>query len=194
VVASKNEINPIFEAAKEIQLTFDNWKWRFCFIGGLAVMRWGEIRFTADVDVCLLCGFGNEEKYLKLLLDKFKPRIKDAFQFALHNRVVLINSSNDIPIDISLSGIEFEDQMINRASPFLFYPECELITCSAEDLIILKAFADRTKDWHDVETIIQRQGKKLDKNYIFNNLRPLILAKGNLNIEEELKVLFKKVQ
>jgi hypothetical protein len=39
-------VNPLFAAALEIQQFFNAHGWRFCFIGGLAVQRWGEPRLT----------------------------------------------------------------------------------------------------------------------------------------------------
>ena len=39
-----------------------------------------------------------------------------------------------------------------------------------EDLIVLKAFAARDKDWADVDSIIRRQKGKLDVGYIRENL------------------------
>jgi hypothetical protein len=47
-----------------------------------------------------------------------------------------------------------EEQMIERATPFAFTPDCSLITAAAEDLVVLKAFANRDRDWGDVETVI----------------------------------------
>ena len=190
---TSQEINPLFQAGLEFQTTFNNLNWPFCFIGGLAVIRWGEIRMTQDIDLCLLCGFGNEEKYINTLLKKYKSRIKDAHDFALKNRILLLYASNEVSVDISLSGLPFEDEMIRRATLFAFYPNCTLITCSAEDLIILKAFADRTKDWMDVESIIKRQGKKLDTNYIIEQLSPLCELKSAPEILDKLKNLFKTI-
>jgi len=186
----KQKINPLFQAGLEIQTTFNNLNWLFCFIGGLAVLRWGEIRMTQDIDLCLLCGFGNEEKYVNALLKRYKSRIKDAYNFALKNRILLLYAPNEVPIDISLSGLPFEEQMVKRASFFTFYPDCNLITCSAEDLIVLKAFAARAKDWMDVESIIKRQGKKLDINYIIKQLSPLCKLKNAPDILNKLKKLF----
>lgn len=138
-------MNPLFQAALDIQQTMKDRKWPFCFIGGLAVIRWGEMRMTQDIDLCLLCGFGNEEKYIEELAEQYKSRIDDPLTFAVTNRVLLLYASNGVAVDISLSGLPFEDEMIRRATPFLFYPDCSLITCSAEDLIVLKAFAERSK-------------------------------------------------
>ncbi len=168
----KTPLNSLFKAGLEFQETLEKRNWPFCFIGGIAVLRWGEIRMTQDIDLCLLCGFGNEEKYVKTLLKKFISRITDAENFAFTNRVLLLYASNEVSIDISLSGLPFENQMIKRATPFSFHTDCTLTTCSAEDLIILKSFANRTKDWLDVEGIILRQGKSLDTDYIIEQLSP----------------------
>jgi hypothetical protein len=40
-------VNPLFAAALELQSFFEARRWRFCFIGGLAVQRW---RHHLDVD------------------------------------------------------------------------------------------------------------------------------------------------
>lgn len=55
---------------------------------------------------------------------------------------------------------------MQRASYFAYPPGIPLRTCSAEDLIVLKAFAGRGQDWVDVERIIVRQTGKLDWAYI----------------------------
>ena len=77
--------------------------------------------------------------------------------------------------------------MIGQATPFQFLPNCSLITGSAEDLIVLKAFANRTRDWLDVESVIMRQGKKLDMNFVFDQLSPLCELKETPEIIERLK-------
>jgi hypothetical protein len=171
--------NPLFVAALELQIAIQQERWAFCFIGGLAVLRWGEIRMTQDIDICLLCGFGNERLYIHQLLSTFKSRLQDAETFAHANRVLLLQASNGVSVDVALSGLDFEDEMIKRATPFSFHRSCKLITASAEDLIVLKAFSDRSKDWMDVEGIIYRQGKMLDSDYIIRQLEPLCAIKGN---------------
>ena len=63
---------------------------RYCIIGGIALQRWGEPRTTLDVDVTVLTDFGAEAPVVKKLLQLFKPRIDDAEQFALENRILLL--------------------------------------------------------------------------------------------------------
>jgi hypothetical protein len=62
-----------------------------------------------------------------------------------------------------------------------------LRTCSAEDLIVMKAFASRGQDWVDVEGIIVRQTGALDWTYIDRQLRPLAELKDALHILIELE-------
>ncbi len=66
-------MNPLFAAAQSLQRFFESRRWRFCFIGGLAVQRWGEPRLTLDVDCTLLTGFGQEGRYVGELLSAFTP-------------------------------------------------------------------------------------------------------------------------
>ena len=73
----------LVETAEEVQLFCAERGWRFCFIGGLAVLHWSEIRATRDVDVTLLTGFGTEEPFVHDLIGHFQPRLTDALEFAL---------------------------------------------------------------------------------------------------------------
>ena len=51
----------LLEAASEIQSFLVEHNKPFCFIGGIAVLHWGEVRITNDLDIALLCGYGKEE-------------------------------------------------------------------------------------------------------------------------------------
>lgn len=52
--------------AREVQDFLEDRRWRFCFIGGLSVQRWGEPRLTRDIDLSVLTGFGREEEFIAL--------------------------------------------------------------------------------------------------------------------------------
>ena len=166
-------MNALFQAAKEIADFMDARGWRYCIIGGLAVMRWGEPRTTQDVDLTLLTGFGEEERFIDTLLAGFGARGTDARDKALLRRVLLLTAANGVGLDVALAGFPFEEEIWRRASVFEFDEGCRLKTCSAEDLVVAKAFADRPKDWLDVEGILIRQGKKLDVGLVLRLLKPL---------------------
>jgi hypothetical protein len=179
-------MNELFQVAAEVQDFCGQQKWRFCFIGGLALQRWGEPRVTRDVDVSLLTRFGAEEHYIKALLGRFPARIDDAAEFALQNRVLLLKTHSGIGIDIALGGLPFEELVVSRATQFEFLPTVSLLTCSAEDLIVLKAFADRARDWADIEGIVLRQSDGIDWGYVVEQLRPLAELKEEPQILERL--------
>lgn len=133
----------LFAVAQQLQQFFVERGWKFCFIGGVALQRWGAPRVTQDVDVTLFTGFSGEETFVDALLAAFPARIPDPRAFALQYRVVLLKSASNIGIDVALGGLPFEEDMIARATSFDFLPTIRLLTCSAEDLVVLKAFADR---------------------------------------------------
>lgn len=179
----------LLEAAQEIQKVCTDQKWKFCFIGGLTLQRWGEPRVTQDVDLTLLTGFGIEEKYIHILLKHFRARVEKPEEFALENRVVLLLSSKGIGIDIALAGFPFEESAVARSSAYEFLPGIFLRTCSAEDLIVFKAFADRPRDWIDIEGILVRQTDCLDWSYIKNQLEELVKLKEAPEIMSRLEQL-----
>ena len=66
-----------------------------------------------------------------------------------------------------------------------------LKTCSAEDLVVLKAFAARDKDWADIHSILLRQKGKLDVGYIRENLSPLCELKSAPEIMTKFEMMLK---
>jgi hypothetical protein len=183
-------MTPLLRAASELQQFFAEKNWRSCIIGGIALLRWGEPRFTRDVDVTLLTGFGDEEQFIRPILSAgYQGRILDAADFALRNRVLLVNSSSGVPIDIVLAGLPFEALLVDRASAFEFETGCLLTTCSAEDLIVQKLFAFRPRDVLDVETVVIRQRRHLDWPYMETQLAPLAEIKDQPEIMAMLQSL-----
>lgn len=180
-------MNGLLAAAAEIQDYLRDATQQFCFIGGLALQRWGDPRFTRDVDLTVLCPYGSEPAIANLLLAKFSPRMSGARDFALEHRVILLNSSTGIPLDIALGAIPFEERCVARATHF-DYGNAQLLTCGAEDLIVMKAFAGRDRDWADIETIVMRQSAKLDWPLIFAEIKPLAeLRDANLILDRLVK-------
>ena len=180
-------MNPIYEAALEIQQLCLEKSWKFCFFGAIAVQRWGEPRLTQDVDLTILTGFGPEETYVTALVDHFKCRVEDCRDFAIQTRVVLLESQKGVPIDVALGAMPFEERAVARASHFGVTAKANLKTCSAEDLIVFKAFANREKDWLDIEGIAVRQQGRLDEKLILSELKPLLKLKKEPDIEGRLR-------
>ena len=176
----------LIRVAADVQAFCDARRWRFCFIGGLALQRWGEPRETVDVDLTLLTGFGGEDPFIEALLERYAGRVDDAAEFARTNRVLLLRSASGVGIDIALGALSFEESVVARATPFAFPGNVSLRTCSAEDLVVLKAFAARGRDWVDIEGVIARQAGALDWSCIDAELRPLAALKDAPEILSEL--------
>ncbi len=97
-----------------------------------------------------------------------------------------MRSRSGVGLDVSLGGLPYEELVVERSSVFVYPPQIALRTCSAEDLLVLKAFAGRSQDWADVERLIVRQTGKLDWRYISEQLAPLAELKGEPQILEQL--------
>ncbi len=175
-------MNKLFGAAKEVCDHLSAMHWTYCIIGGLAVIRWGEVRFTQDADIAVLAGFGEEAEFAESLLKHFESRISDALQFAVSNRVLLLKSSGGVSIDITFAALPFEHEMMKNASLYAFASGLSLPVCSADDLFIMKAFAARPKDWIDAESIALRQKGQLDVARIMERVTELAELKGEPEI------------
>ncbi len=183
----------LVKLAAEIQQLLDTEGWKNCLIGGLVLQRWGEPRLTKDVDLTVLTGFGGEEEVVDLLMARYSGRRPDARDFALINRVLLIQSSDGVGIDVALGALDFEERVMERASGFDFLPDCRMRTCSAEDFVVMKAFANRDRDWLDVETVLIRQENTLEWKQIIRELKPLCLLKESPDIVPRLEKLRLKI-
>ena len=64
-----------------------------------------------------------------------------------------------------------------------------LIHLAAEDLIIYKAFADKSRDWADIEGILYRQRKVLVWAYIDEHLQALSELTASSEIPSRLQQL-----
>lgn len=185
----------VLAAAGDVQRFCLEQQWRFCFIGGVAVQRWGEPRLTQDVGLTVLSGLGNEERFIDALLEAFAPRRSDAREFALRHRVLLIRT---VDVDLALGALPFEERSVQRSSSWVWMPGESLMTCSAEDLVVHKAFAGRDVDWGDVERVLTRQHGKLDLAQIRRELEPLLDLKGEpealARLEQKIAIVDRRLR
>jgi len=109
---------------------------------------------TVDADATVLTDWSRDEIVTDLLLGSpFQPRLPDARDFALKNRVLLLKNTKGTHVDIALGAMEFENRSVTRSSLWTLSENAKLRTCSAEVLLVHKTFAGRTRDWTDIEGI-----------------------------------------
>ncbi len=153
----------LFREAHALQQFLMERGWPFCFIGGVALQHWGEPRVTRDLDLTVFTGFGGEAQ--------------------------VVSTPAGIAVDVALGALPFEADMIARATEVEFEPGVALRICSAEDLFVLKAFADRLQDRADVAGIARRRGRRLDWDAIIAQLTPLAETKGDPAILQTVSAL-----
>ena len=171
--------NRLLEAAEEIQQFCRDHRWRFCFIGGLAVQHWGEARLTRDADLTVFTGIGEESRYIDELLGHFTSRLSDARNFALGHRVLLLRATNGIPLDITLGALPFEDKAIATAQPQEIVAGVQLVLAGPGAIVVFKAFANRPQDWLDIAGIIVKSGHLIDWNEVRADLGNLLDLKSD---------------
>jgi hypothetical protein len=171
--------NRLLEAAQEIQQFCRSRNWRFCFIGGIAVQRWGQTRLTRDADLTVYTGIGYELRYIEELLGAFKSRIESAREFALGHRVLLLRASNGIPLDVTLGALPFEDKAVTSASAEEIVAGVRLQLAPPGALVVFKVFANRPQDWLDVEGIIVKSSHLINWEDVRADLAALLELKDD---------------
>lgn len=80
----------------------------------------------------------------------------------------------------------FEQSAAYRSTAYEFAPGIRLLTASAEDLIVMKAFASRPRSLVDLEGILNRQHGQIDWAYVEMHLCPLLELKWGPEILQRL--------
>ena len=124
-------------------------------IGGVAAGLLGRPRVTRDVDAILLLDISDAESFLAAgLRFGFSPRYADALVFAARRRVLLaVHDATGLTVDLSLGATPFEKESISRAT-VRTVAGVSFPVITAEDLVVMKALARRTRDVADIEAVL----------------------------------------
>ena len=161
-----DSLAPLQEPLVALQNVLDRFEEQGMIIGGVAASLLGIPRFTADIDALLLLDLEKIPDLLEAARQVgISPRIDDVKSFAEKNRVLLLkHQESGINIDISLGILPFEFEAVERS--YLHKAGNLLLRLpTPEDLIILKAVANRPRVIDDIKAIAQRH-KNLDTERI----------------------------
>jgi hypothetical protein len=121
---------------------------------------------TRDLDLVIWA----PEKSLRDLVERgakfgIVERVSDAAAFATHSNVLLMrHGPAGLPIDVSLGGLPFEEDMIRRARTIDF-GNFDVRVPRVEDLVVMKVIAGRDKDLADLEGLVAKN-PDLDRAYV----------------------------
>lgn len=159
-------------ALKDLMRWLDSEEIGSAIIGGIAVSIRGRPRLTHDIDAVVLGDeIGWERVVESAARHGFVSRTEeDLLDFAARSRVLLLrHRRSGIDLDVSLGGLPFEYEMVERSS-IVDVGSLPLRIVSAEDLLVMKALARREKDMADIEGILEVQ-RNLDLDRVRRYLR-----------------------
>lgn len=124
--------------------------------GAQAVVHWGRPRLTADIDVTVQLGATRTGRLLAAMEEAgFALRVEGTPAFVEATRVLpFLHTASQWPLDLVLGGPGLEEEFLRRAVPVEVAPGLLVPVISAEDLIVTKILAGRSKDLDDVRGII----------------------------------------
>ncbi len=141
-------------------------------IGGVAVGVWGEPRLTRDVDIKVLLSRDDAKLLLDVLGSDFRPLLPDdPLQCLFRKGILFVQDDQGTRFDLLLADVIYDEEAIRRAKELTLQPGVVAMVCSPEDLIVYKLISTRERDHRDAESVIRRQGDKLDDEYVLSWLR-----------------------
>lgn len=156
-------MQPEFEEPLQKAVSFlEKSGYRYAVIGGIAVSQWSGIRATEDVDIKVLVPDMDYQGVRQAIRQAFPELARTHIP---ENPFIVAVKIDQIIVDFLLTLPGYEENIINRAIN-LDFGNFGVWICSAEDLIIQKAVADRGKDWPDIENLLIDQWGNLDHQYI----------------------------
>lgn len=161
---------------------------RGIIIGGLAVSLLAKPRLTRDIDGLILLPEEAEwPSFLKAGAKfGFLPRVDDVLELADEGRVLLLrHESTGIDIDITLGSLSFEEEAVSRGIT-VKVAGSQVTLATPEDLVIMKAVANRPQDWLDIEGLLVAYSS-LDKQRVRQWTRMFADALDTPEICDELE-------
>jgi Nucleotidyl transferase of unknown function (DUF2204) len=164
--------------------------YRYAVIGGIALSQWGVARYTHDVDLKVLVPDLDFDSVRAALRSAFPERARPT---APDNPFIVAAKIDGVIVDFLLTLPGYEELIIEHAVQRDLGNWSTWI-CSAEDLIIQKVAAGRSKDWLDVEALLIEQHGKLDEAYIDDWLTQFAEALEKPELLTEYRRLLAKIK
>jgi predicted nucleotidyltransferase len=131
---------------------------------------WGQVRATRDADFKVSIGDRSPAEFREVVAKRFPERPTSIPAYLRSPHVIHIWAAPGVAVDFLISIFDYERHAIDRAITATI-ENVAVRVCTAEDLIVHKAIANREQDWIDIQGVLIRQRGKLDQAYIMKWLR-----------------------
>jgi predicted nucleotidyltransferase len=165
----------------------------YMVIGGFANLAWGVPRTTQDVDITVQVAEEDLPEFLREVGKRFPILPADPEEFVKETRVLPVQTSNEVRIDLIFAGLPYEETALGRAKE-VEIQGIGVRICSPEDLIIHKIISERPRDREDVEGIFHQQRSNLDFVYLDRIVHELGKALSRSDITEFYEAMKRAVQ
>jgi hypothetical protein len=124
-------------------------------IGGIAVSLLGRPRSTQDIDALAILPESQWDAAVKSAAQfGIIPRIDGVLEFAHRSRVLLMRHiETEVDLDITFGGLPFEELAVKNAQRREI-AGVQVNLPRVEDLLVMKAFAQRPKDLEDIRGLL----------------------------------------
>ena len=168
-------MTPLDRAVHDITSALEQLHIEYAIVGGIANAIWGEPRATIDVDVSVSVNERDLPDTVPAVAARFRPAIADPVAFVEQTRVLPLDTSDGIRIDVIFALVPFELDAIRRAREVLIAGRTVKVV-TAEDLVLMKIISERPRDVADAEAIVRRRTGDLDRSYLEPRIRELATA------------------
>lgn len=161
-------MSTILRSLQRILKLFESKNVPYMIIGGYALPFYGRIRTTIDIDLALSI---KTEEELTRLRNWLKQIDFDVPVYSFQNPVIVVSDRKEkVEIELWLKpdGIVFDKETLKRRKRVALNSDIRAWIVSPEDFIVNKlARPDRgVVDEQDVKSVLVRQDKKLDEEYL----------------------------
>jgi hypothetical protein len=165
-------MNSLIKTLKKVTRWLEKQKVQYMIFGGIANTIYGSPRQTFDIDIKILLESEKEVNAFTDRLGSFAKIIPEKPLHFLKETCVLPVIVNDIRVDFVIANLPYEKEAVKRSQLIETFG-ISVYVCQPEDLIIQKAVSTRSKDWLDIEALIENQRQLLDWDYIMKHIKEL---------------------
>jgi hypothetical protein len=163
----------VVEAARRVGLQLRECGISFALGGALAYNYYGVPRATGDIDFNVFVPAGEAAGVFRCLSGLGIQRPDEGELARIEREGQARTRWQDLWVDLFFAYAPFHDSCRARAIERPFSGE-RFPVLSAEDLVVFKVLFNRTRDWGDIERILEVQGERFDIAYALHWLDDIL--------------------